>query len=77
MADYRIQIMRGGSPLQGVEVIAGDVLYAAATGVDGMAVEPTGGRADPVRVACELIGASFAVGTIVTLRPDLTTEIEV
>ncbi len=77
MANYRIKVMRGGVPVQGVEVIAGDVLFKAATAADGRAVEATRGRAQPVRVPVEIVGAGFALGTMVTLRPDEDVEIEV
>lgn len=77
MAQYRIKVTHGGIPVQGVEVIAGDVLYVAATGADGLAAEPTAGRPQPVRVPVELIGPDFVAGTVVTLRPDVETVIEV
>ena len=39
MADYRVKVMRDGKPARGAKVVAGEVLYAAATGADGVAKE--------------------------------------
>jgi len=78
MPNYRIRVLRAGAAVAGVEVIAGDILYASSTGVDGIATEATSGRSGPVRVPVEILGpGTNALGTTLTLRPDVTVDLEI
>ena len=77
MATFSVRIMKNGEPLEGAEVIVGELLYAEATAADGIVTADLE-RTTPAAVQVTVNGSGFAFGGgPFTLRPNVELVIEV
>ena len=61
MAAYEVRVLHGGEPVEGVEVVGGEVLYSAGTGADGKARVVIAGRNSPVVLHVVLVKADLGL----------------